>query len=202
MTFIERLDAYRSGTITDHEMSVLWLDVTKFIQKTSRSHFKQPQRRGFKFKPGGVQRIGTNPLNGTVTDNDKYELYMTQMVRFFDFLSAYPERPAKWVLFVWRRRYAWIYQVIEAELLGVGIYPVDLPFHKRVTHNITKKLVECKLLLRKLNAKPTDYLKLWEPLNELHTERYAKETICIFAGYVRVAYAWLYPKDHELSGGV
>lgn len=194
-TFIELLDGYREGTLTEQDAADLWLETTKFIQKTCRSHYGVAQSRGFNYKAGGKQKVSSNPLSGRVVNNEKYEKYMTRMLRFFDFLSAYPERPPKWVLFVWRRRYAWVEQVIDAELLGVGIYPADLPFHKRVTHNITKKLVECRAMIRDFELLPTDFVKLEEPMNEIHTAKYTNEAIEMYAGYVRAAYPWLFPDE-------
>lgn len=197
MKFIELLERYRDGTLTPTERAALWLEVSRFTQKTARSHYGTPQSRGFRYKAGGVQKVGSNPLKSNVVDNNKYEKYMTRMVRFFDFFDAYSDRPPKWVLFVWRRRYAWIEQVMEAELLGVGIYPEDLPFHKRVTHNITKKLVECKALMRELGLLPTDFMKLEDALNEKHTKKYTGVSLSIFGGFVRAAYPWLFSEEYE-----
>lgn len=197
MKFVELLERYRDRTLTTENRGQLWLEVSRFTQKTARSHYGTPQSRGFRYKAGGVQKVGSNPLAAKVVDDDKYEKYMLRMVRFFDFFDAYPERPPKWILFVWRRRYAWIEQVMEAELLGVGVYPDDLPFHKRVTHNITKKLVECKALMREMHLQPTDFMKLEEPLNERHTKKYTRVSLSIFGGFVRAAYPWLFAEEYN-----
>jgi hypothetical protein len=186
---------YRNGTVSGNNRSLMWLEVAKFVQKTARSHYKQPQSRGFRYKAGGVQNVSSNPLAGKVVDDDKYEKYMCRMTRFFDFLNAYPDKPIKWVLYVWRRRYALIEQVIDAERLGIGIYPYDMPFHKRVTHNVTKKLVECRTLSRKLGLLPTDFMKLEVPLNEIHTKKYTMECLLIYGGYVKASYPWLFSEE-------
>lgn len=207
--FAQLLDRMRDGdALNTVERAELWLLTSKFIQKTVRSHYGRAQTRGFRYKPGGVQKISSNPLSGRVTNDKAYEFYMTRMVRFYDFAMSYPTdtNPAKWVMYVWRRRAALIELVIEAEVLGIGIYPSDLPFHKRVTNNVTKKLVEGRALLRSLNLLPTDYEALRDELAKKHTPKYVKDTVELYKGYAHVAFPFLFPQlfatDNEGGGDV
>ena len=178
------------------EQAELWLLTSKFIQKTVRSHYGRAQTRGFRYKAGGVQNVGSNPLRARVTNDKSYEFYMTRMTRFYDFALSYPvvDNPAKWLMYVWRRRTALIELVIEAEILGIGIFPSDLPFYKRVTNNVTKKLVEGRATLRKLDCLPTDYEALRDELAKKHTTKYVEDTLELYTGYARVAFPWLFPE--------
>jgi len=199
--FTDLLDEYKTkGRLPMDDMSTLWLETTKFVQRTARRHYGQPQGRGYRYKPGGTQNVTSNPFVGKVTNDIQYDKHMARMVRFFDFVQAYPERSAKWCLFVWRRRYALIEMVLNVEASGVGIFPPELPFHKRVTHNSTKKLVECAALLRKLDLLPTDYPKLETHLNDIHTKKYTTETLRLYGSYVRVTLAYLFADDKDDSG--
>lgn len=203
MTTLETtLTLYREGKLTTIDRADLWLAATKFVQSTARKQYHQPQGRGFKYKAGGTQNVSSNPLAGRVVNDQLYEKYMTRMTRFFDFFDSYPDKPIKWVLFIWRRRSPWVEQVIESEVLGISMYPADMPFAKRVTNNVTKKLVECRALLRKAGLLPTDYWYLTEVLNAKHTEKYTKETVNLYKAYIRAALPWLYPELHERSGDV
>jgi len=198
--FADLLDRMRRGDYLDVvERGELWLLTSKFVQKTVRSHYGRAQTRGFRYKPGGVQKVSSNPLSGRVTNDKAYEFYMTRMTRFFDFALAYgvDTNPAKWIMYVWRRRTALIELVIESEVLGIGVYPADLPFHKRVTYNVTKKLVEGRALLRKLDLLPTDYGALEDELSKKHTKKYVDETVELYKGYAHVAFPFLFPELFE-----
>lgn len=195
--FADLLDMFRSGQpLSTDERANLWLLTSQFVQKTVRSHYGRAQTRGFRYKAGGTQNVSSNPLMGHVSNDERYEKYMTRMTRFFDFATAYPvdTNPAKWVLYVWRRRQPLIELVIEAEVLGIGIYPSDLPFHKRVTHNATKKIVEARALLRKLGKLPTNYEVLRNELAKKHTPKYVEDTVKLYRGYANVAFPWLFPQ--------
>ena len=185
--------------LSPKERETCWLVVSQFVQTTARKHYQAVQRRGFKYKIGGTQKVISNPLRCHISDDRAYDKSMMRLTIFYEFLldTSLKDKGIPWVLFVYRCRFSLMEFILDAKLNGLGLLP-DASVLQLVTDTDVKRIVECQALLRKYNYEPTDLSGLYELFKETTTKR--EKTIVVYltayARYVQSRFPHLYPETY------
>lgn len=185
--------------LSPKERDQCWLVVSQFVQATARKHFQSAQRRGYKYKIGGTQKVISNPLHCKVVDDKAYDKTMMRLTLFYEFLldSQLSDKGVPWVLMVYRCRFALFEFVLDSKLNGLGLLP-NAPVLQLVTDTDVKRIVECQAILRKYDYEPTDLSGLFELFKERTTKR--EKTIVVYlaayARYVQARFPHNYPETY------
>ena len=181
------------------DIAQVWLAASQFVQNVARRHYQSVQRRGFKYKLGGMQSVISNPLKCIVTDARAYDKTMTRLLLFFEFAreSVADGKGIPWVLFVYRCRFALAELVLDCKINGIGIIP-DVPISKLITDLSVKRITDCQATLRKYDIDATDLTSLRRIYESTTTKR--KTTIdsylSTYSAYIQARFPHLYPASH------
>jgi hypothetical protein len=183
--------------LSPKERETCWLIVSQFVGTTARKHYQSVQRRGYRFKIGGVQQVISNPLKCRVVDDKAYDKTLTRITLFYEFLldTSLKDKGVPWVLFVYRCRFSLLEFILDAKLNGLGIIP-DASVLQLITDTDVKRITECQALLRKYDFEPTDLSGLYELFKECTTKR--EKTIVTYlttyARYIQARFPHNYPE--------
>jgi hypothetical protein len=191
---IDRLHEDPDHAITTEE----WASIVSFCAYRARRHYHQRQKKGFRYKAGGVQRTSSNPLLATVSDPLAYDRYMGRVVLFLRFAKENQHKTGAWVLFVYRCRFATFEAVLDANVHGVGgLFDGMTTVTEYLKSYPLKKIVECQTILRKTNRKPTDIEGLTYELRKTTKKPATVERmVSIYQGFAKVRYVDELPEDN------
>ena len=185
--------------LSPKERETCWLVVSQFVGTTARKHYQSVQRRGYRFKVGGVQNVISNPLRCRVIDDKAYDKSLTRIILFYDFLldKTLCDKGVPWILMVYRCRFSLMEFVLDAKLNGLGLLP-GASVLQLITDADVKRVVECQTILRKYDYESTNLSGLYELFKETTTKR--EKTIVTYlttyARYIQARFPQNYPETY------